>query len=238
MKQLQAWADEGLYDWDNPTLDEGFKWMQMGSSDIRDFQPFEAFRFVDSWEPFVQCVLDGTIQVWRPVEHYPPPENAEVLALFLVSENAGYEHGIVETNVEKGFTHWQPLPQPPQEGAMLELEPIVLNEKNHYIMYTLVEDFGGCDHIFENGERRMVWHRQSAFDTKEEVMAHFEDYCQKYPNMSYIIVTPKIYLEEPHKTIVAGLITARTIYSGVDQWTRSVNKLSEDYNIIAERRVK
>jgi len=38
-----------------------------------------------------------------------------VLALFLVSENAGYEHGIVETNVEKGFTHWQPLPQPPQE---------------------------------------------------------------------------------------------------------------------------
>jgi hypothetical protein len=27
----------------------------------------------------IQCVLDGTIQVWRPVEHYPLKEDATVL---------------------------------------------------------------------------------------------------------------------------------------------------------------
>jgi hypothetical protein len=118
MRQLQAWATDGLYDWDNPTLDEGFKWMQMGSSDIRDFQPFEAFRFVDSWEPFVQCVLDGTIQVWRPVEHYPPPENT-ILCLGrgvrignVEEKEGGYWIPTPEstyTNAVK-ITHWQPLP--------------------------------------------------------------------------------------------------------------------------------
>ena len=97
MKHLQQWADEGRYDWENGT----FKW-----EGIYINNPPLA-----GWEVFVQLVLDGTIQVWRPVEHYQPPENAEVLALFLISENAGYELGIVETNVEKDFTHWQPLPQ-------------------------------------------------------------------------------------------------------------------------------
>ena len=120
MHQLQAWADEKLYDWDNPTLDEGFKWMQMGSSDIRDFQPFEAFRFVDSWEPFVQCVLDGTIQVWRPVEHYKPKTGKKGLALvngeiytgtfvYFPSEDIV---GFMKDNTEswlQNVTHWQPL---------------------------------------------------------------------------------------------------------------------------------
>ena len=113
-----------------------------------------------------------------------------------------------------------------------------LNPKDHYILYTLLQDFGGWDVIFEDGERRMVWHRQSAFDTLEEVMAHFEDYCKKYPEMSYVVVTPKIYLEEPPKKIVAGLITARTIYIGKDNWEIAVNSLKKDYNIIKERKFK
>jgi hypothetical protein len=100
MQQLQAWADDGSYDWENYAF-RGCKHKD------------QIIRMAERFDPplrYVKDVLDGTIQVWRPVEHYPPPENAEVLALFLVSENAGYEHGIVETNVEKGFTHWQPLP--------------------------------------------------------------------------------------------------------------------------------
>jgi hypothetical protein len=237
MQQLQQWAGKGWYTFPCKQHPEGV-FDGDGWEEIYNIESNFRYNLADAME----LVLDGTIPVWRPVEHYPQPLNGVYLGwngklkCHMLCNSGGdvftREFGMLDV------THWQPLPQPPQEGAMLELEPIVLNEKNHYIMYTLVEDFGGCDHIFENGERRMVWHRQSAFDTKEEVMAHFEDYCQKYPNMSYIIVTPKIYLEEPHKTIVAGLITARTIYSGVDQWTRSVNKLSEDYNIIAERRVK
>jgi hypothetical protein len=108
MHQLQAWADEGRYDWENGTFNfKGTERFHPYLSMDEDQQ--EKYHTLD-WKALVQLVLDGTIQVWRPVEHYPPPENAEVLALFLVSENAGYEHGIVETNVEKGFTHWQPLP--------------------------------------------------------------------------------------------------------------------------------
>lgn len=112
---------------------------------------------------------------------------------------------------------------------------VTLNPKNHYIMYTMLIDFGGFRDLFEEGERRMVFHRQSAFDTVEEVLAHFEDYCKQFPTMSYVVVSPKFYLEEPYKEIVAGLITSKTIYCGEDDWTRAVKKLSEKYNIIKER---
>jgi len=123
MQQLQAWADEKLYDWDNPTLDEGFKWEQMGSSDIRDFQPFEAFRFVDSWEPFVQCVLDGTIQVLRPVEHYKPspPKTSRVEPILclvggvlqIIDSPYFYDEqmGAYILDLPAEVTHWQPLPK-------------------------------------------------------------------------------------------------------------------------------
>ena len=109
MRQLQAWADEGRYDWEKGTFNSE------GIEEFFEPKMLDPFSIDITWGFTTKLVLDGTIQVWRPVEHYPPLKNAEVLALFLVSENAGYEHGIVETNVEKGFTHWQPLPQPPQE---------------------------------------------------------------------------------------------------------------------------
>jgi hypothetical protein len=108
----------------------------MGSSDIRDFEPFGAFRFVDSWEPFVQLVLDGTIQVWRPVEHYEPIFDSQPY-ICLGKDGEQYIGDITYFEEEKGatrsycvvlhhndfsdhktyleITHYQPLPQPPQE---------------------------------------------------------------------------------------------------------------------------
>jgi hypothetical protein len=106
MQQLQAWADRGAFKFPEGDDKGGFTMIKEDSNNPN----IGAWELTPEQNFGIKCVLDGTIQVWRPVEHYPPPENAEVLALFLVSENAGYEHGIVETNVEKGFTHWQPLP--------------------------------------------------------------------------------------------------------------------------------
>ena len=115
MKQLQQWADEGRYDWQRNKFKTphgilNYEELVFMVEDRLDFAKKD-YRLRHRQMEKILLVLDGTIQVWRPVEHYQPPENAEVLALFLISENAGYELGIVETNVEKDFTHWQPLPQ-------------------------------------------------------------------------------------------------------------------------------
>lgn len=110
MHQLQAWANKGWYTFPCEQHPEG-DFDGDGWEDLYNIESNFCYNLADAMD----CVLNGTIQVWRPVEHYPPPKNAEVLALFLGSENADYEHGIVETNVEKGFTHWQPLPQLLQE---------------------------------------------------------------------------------------------------------------------------
>lgn len=112
MQQLQQWANEGRYDWDNGT----FEWDKMGNSDPRDLEPFDAFRFVDGWEPFVQCVLDGTIQVWRPVEHYKPKIGAYVIAIVdgMGLQGSIDDRGLFDDDARHcgvPFTHWQPEPE-------------------------------------------------------------------------------------------------------------------------------
>ena len=101
MQQLQQWADEGLYDWENTTFD----WTLIERHKRCLFEQ-------------VEYVLEGTIQVWRPVEHYPPPENT-ILCLGrgvrignVEEKEGGYWIPTPEstyTNAVK-ITHWQPLP--------------------------------------------------------------------------------------------------------------------------------
>ena len=117
MQQLQAWADEGRYTF---PLTEGGK---------RGFERKGLTHLLTADEQYgVGYVLDGTIQVWRPVEHYKPKDNEPV---FLYDLNYSTEPFIGyyrcddgqfhKEDVRRNFmtlvspTHWQPLPQPPQE---------------------------------------------------------------------------------------------------------------------------
>jgi hypothetical protein len=74
----------------------------------------------------IEMVLGGIIPVWRPVEHYPPPDNT-ILCLgrwvstgILEKEDDGYWLPTPESTFTKAvkITHWQPLPAlpPPKEG--------------------------------------------------------------------------------------------------------------------------
>ena len=108
MKQLQQWANEGRYDWENGT----FKW-----EGIYINNPPLA-----GWEVFVQLVLEGTIQVWRPVEHYKPATGMDGLALigeevfsgvfvcFPITDQVWFMKDNTEVWLQN-ITHWQPLPQ-------------------------------------------------------------------------------------------------------------------------------
>ena len=123
MKQLQQWANEGKIVFPEGekkgylkgTLDDPNR-KELGVIGTHNLFSLGGICYPFAIKDAIQLVLDGIIQVWRPVEHYPPPKDTEVLALFFISENASYEHGVVETNVQKDFTHWQPLPQFIHEG--------------------------------------------------------------------------------------------------------------------------
>ena len=67
MHQLQAWTDEGRY---VPNQEGGFKYFERKG--LRHLLNEE-----QQWG--ICFVLDGTIQVWRPVEHYPLKEGDTVL---------------------------------------------------------------------------------------------------------------------------------------------------------------
>ncbi len=124
MKQLQRWATEGRY---VPKQEGGFKYFERKG--LRHLLNAE-----QQWG--IEFVLDGTIQVWRPVEHYKPKDDERVL---LFDPTHTDEYGEPLTTVigyyreEDGEfhrfesyrngmtlvhpTHWQPLAQPPQKGG-------------------------------------------------------------------------------------------------------------------------
>jgi hypothetical protein len=103
-----------------------FNWGGVEIGKPWDLEPNEAYFFLDDWEPLVQLVLDGTIQVWRPVEHYDVPckekvrRNPQKPVLFLHTDSTttletpwhwcegldGYIYSL-----PKRATHWMPLPE-------------------------------------------------------------------------------------------------------------------------------
>jgi hypothetical protein len=126
MQQLQALADEGLYRFPN-------------GDDIvsvaRCFtKPVGVFQLTPEQNFGIQCVLDGTIQVWRPVEHYTPKDNENVLLFdpthtdeygeplttvigYYREEDGEFHRFEIYRNAMSLMspTHWQPIAKPPQE---------------------------------------------------------------------------------------------------------------------------
>jgi hypothetical protein len=75
MHQLQAWANRGAFKFPEGDDKGGFTMIKEDSNDNR----VGMFSLTPEQNFGIQCVLDGTIQVWRPVEHYPLKEDATVL---------------------------------------------------------------------------------------------------------------------------------------------------------------
>ena len=139
MQQLQAWADEGLIVFPEGDYKGGL------NVSIESLSPYggkpEGKCTKDAWKlyhdgwvrtfgGYLQLVLDGTIQVWRPVEHYKPKDDERVL-LYDPTHTDEYGEplnpviGYYSESVDEFHrfeiyrncmtlmnpTHWQPLPK-------------------------------------------------------------------------------------------------------------------------------
>jgi hypothetical protein len=109
MQQLQAWADEGRYDFGNQrfatVLDD------VAESSFTQLHKFETSPLLS---PIVELVLNGILPVWLPVKWYTPVRGKEIHTVI----NGKVKQGIVDENgLLDGivFSYWRPLPQPPQE---------------------------------------------------------------------------------------------------------------------------
>jgi hypothetical protein len=112
MKQLQQWANEGLYIFPCEEYQNGAVKTQNGI--LHTYMIHE----------HLQLVLDGTIQVLRPVEHYAPPKRETIRVIKKADGFRLQYQGVIGDDGEfygalwdnkpssvKLITHWQPLPE-------------------------------------------------------------------------------------------------------------------------------
>jgi hypothetical protein len=133
MQQLQAWANKGWYTFPCKKHPEG-DFDGDGWEEIYNIESNFRYNLADA----VDCVLDGTIQVWRPVDKYEPPNSKEDFLISVIYKigidgrtKRGYRKGRIgfaknlgtwhfkdgkgDLELDSIATHYQPLPQPPQE---------------------------------------------------------------------------------------------------------------------------
>jgi hypothetical protein len=83
MQQLQAWADEGRYDFEGRRFRTLLAWVDIENPNPKQLkilrEHYGYYEITDYILDKIKGVLDGTIQVWRPVEHYPLKEGDTVL---------------------------------------------------------------------------------------------------------------------------------------------------------------
>jgi hypothetical protein len=134
MQQLQAWADEGRYDFEGRRFRTPCAWVDIENPNPNQLkilrEHYGYYEITDYILDKIKCVLDGTIQVWRPVEHYKPKDDERVL-LYDPTHTDEYGEplnpviGYYSESVDEFHrfeiyrncmtlmnpTHWQPLPK-------------------------------------------------------------------------------------------------------------------------------
>jgi hypothetical protein len=134
MHQLQAWAEGGRYDFKGKRFRTPLAWVDIENPNPKQLkilrEHYGYYEITDYILDKIKRVLDGTIQVWRPVDKYEPKDNENVL---LYDPTHTDEYGEPLTTVigyyreEDGEfhrfeiyrngmtlmspTHWQPLPK-------------------------------------------------------------------------------------------------------------------------------
>ncbi len=128
MHQLQQWANEERYDFEGRRFKTPLAWVDIENPNPKQLkilrEHYGYYEITDYILDKIKCVLDGTIQVLRPAEHYKPKDNESVFLYDLnysIEPFIGYYRSddgeFHEEDVRRNFmtlvspTHWQPLPK-------------------------------------------------------------------------------------------------------------------------------